>query len=140
MSSTELPCAAGSPIIGTTLPHDSSLPASVDPALAIERANRTKVLWLSFTGFTLSFAAWLMFGVLGIPIQQEFQFNDVSLAWLSAIAILNGALWRMPFGMLADRLGGKRTFIGLLLFSSMSSFLVATSASFGQLMFFAFLV
>ena len=140
MSSTELPCAAGSLMVETMLPDDSSLPMSLDPALATERTNRLKVLWLSFTGFTLSFAAWLMFGVLGIPIQQEFQFNDVSLAWLSAIAILNGALWRMPFGMLADRLGGKRTFIGLLLFSSISSFLVSTSESFGQLMFFAFLV
>jgi NNP family nitrate/nitrite transporter-like MFS transporter len=122
------------------LRFETTLSTSADPALAVERTNRTKVLWLSFTGFTLSFAAWLMFGVLGIPIQREFQFSDVSLAWLSAVAILNGALWRTPFGMLADRLGGKRTFIGLLLFSSLSSFLVATSQDFGQLLFYAFLV
>lgn len=127
-------------MVGANLSHEASLPTSVDAALASEQINRAKVLWLSFTGFTLSFAAWLMFGVLGIPIQREFQFTDVSLAWLSAIAILNGALWRMPFGVLADRLGGKRTFIGLLLFSSLSSFLVATSSNFGQLMFYAFLV
>ncbi len=113
---------------------------SVDPVEQIERANRLKVLWLSFIGFTLSFAAWLMFGVLGIPIQKELQFNDVSLAWLSAIAILNGAIWRLPFGMLADRLGGKKTFIALLLFSSASSFLVSSAVSYGQLMIFAFLV
>ena len=140
MSSSELPCAASASTLGTELSLDSTLPVSADLAQSIERTNRTKVLWLSFTGFTLSFAAWLMFGVLGIPIQKEFQFNDVSLAWLSAIAILNGALWRLPFGMLADRLGGKRTFIGLLLFSSVSSFLVSTSTSYGQLMVFAFLV
>ena len=140
MSSSELPCAASAQTLGNALPLESNLPASVDLAQAIERTNRTKVLWLSFTGFTLSFAAWLMFGELGIPIQKEFQFNDVSLAWLSAIAILNGALWRLPFGMLADRLGGKRTFIGLLLFASVSSFLVATAQNYGQLMFFAFLV
>lgn len=140
MSSTELPRAANASAVGSALSLETGLSTSADLALAIERTNRAKVLWLSFTGFTLSFAAWLMFGVLGIPIQKEFQFNDVSLAWLSAIAILNGAIWRLPFGMLADRLGGKRTFIGLLLFSSVSSFLVATSQNYGQLMFFAFLV
>ncbi len=140
MSTSELSCAANDQKLGDALPLEASLPASVDLAQAVEQSNRTKVLWLSFTGFTLSFAAWLMFGVLGIPIQKEFQFNDVSLAWLSAIAILNGALWRLPFGMLADRVGGKRTFIGLLLFASISSFLVATSQSYGELMVFAFLV
>ncbi|TXT38725.1 MAG: MFS transporter NNP family nitrate/nitrite transporter, partial [Planctomycetota bacterium] len=140
MSTSELPCAEAAGTLAAPQRFETTLPTSLDPALAIERTNRTKVLWLSFTGFTLSFAAWLMFGVLGIPIQREFQFTDVSLAWLSAIAILNGALWRMPFGVLADRLGGKRTFIGLLLFSSLSSFLVATSSNFGQLMFYAFLV
>ncbi len=113
---------------------------SVEPAEPIERANRVKVLWLSFLGFTLSFAAWLMFGVLGIPIQKEMQFNDVSLAWLSSIAILNGAIWRLPFGMLTDRFGGKRTFIALLLFASISSFLVSSAVSYGQLMVYAFLV
>ena len=112
--------------------QEPNLPAGVDPAEAIERTNRLKVLWLSFTGFTLSFAAWLLFGVLGIPIQKEFQFSDVSLAWLSAVAILNGAIWRLLFGMLADRLGGKRTFIGLLLFASLSSFLVSTATNFEQ--------
>lgn len=140
MSSTELPCAASVSALKSTLPLESNLSTSAELALAVERTNRTKVLWLSFTGFTLSFAAWLMFGVLGIPIQREFQFNDVSLAWLSAIAILNGAIWRLPFGMLADRLGGKRTFIGLLLFASVSAFLVAFAQSYGQLLLFAFLV
>lgn len=127
-------------MLGQSLPLDASTHARVELTDRVEQSNRTKVLWLSFTGFTLSFAAWLMFGVLGIPIQNEFQFNDVSLAWLSAIAILNGAIWRLPFGMLADRLGGKWTFIGLLLFASVSSFLVSSATSYGQLMVFAFLV
>src|SRR5262245_53873245 len=91
---------------------------------ANESRQRTTVLTLSLIAFTLSFAAWLMFGVLGIPIQKELELTDVQLGWLSAIAILNGAVWRLPFGMLADRIGGKATFLGLLLFASASAFLV----------------
>jgi NNP family nitrate/nitrite transporter-like MFS transporter len=140
MSSNEFSRAAGAATLGSTLPYEGLLPANTDLALALEQTNRAKVLWLSFTGFTLSFAAWLMFGVLGIPIQKQFEFSDVSLAWLSAVAILNGAVWRLPFGMLADRLGGKKTFIGLLLFSSGSAFLVSFAQSFEQLLLFAFLV
>lgn len=106
----------------------------------VEARNRQLVLWLSFIGFTLSFAAWLMFGVLGIPIQREFGLTDVQLAWLAAVAILNGAVWRLPFGMLADRWGGKACFVGLLVFSSAASFLVPFANDYGTLLIFAFLV
>ena len=105
-----------------------------------ETSARRRVLWLSFAGFTLSFAAWLMFGVLGIPIQAEFGISDISLAWLSAVAILNGAVWRLFFGMMTERRGGKIVFVGMLTLASISSFLVSSATSFPQLMFYAFLV
>lgn len=151
MSANEILPAGSAPALASAWSVESESPAQTNQALtarsaavasdtAAERTQRLTVLWLSFTGFTLSFAAWLMFGVLGIPIQQEFQISDVSLAWLAAVAILNGSLWRLPFGMLADRLGGKVTFIGLLLFASLSSFLVSSARSFEQLLWFAFFV
>lgn len=105
-----------------------------------ESRQRLAVLWLSLVAFTLSFAAWLMFGVLGIPIQREYGLSDIELGWLSAIAILNGAIWRLPLGMLADRIGGKATFLGLLVFSSFSAFLVPFARDFTTLLCVAFLV
>ncbi len=140
MPTPDMPLSETPAIATIGVPVKSGLPLGDELAAAVERTNRLKVLWLSFIGFTLSFAAWLMFGVLGIPIQKEFLFDDVSLAWLSAIAILNGAIWRLPFGMVTDRWGGKRTFIALLFFASGSSFLVSTATNFWQLMAFSFLV
>ncbi len=123
----------------------TSIAASIPPVVAQAPADpdvgkRMAVLWLSFIGFTLSFAAWLMFGVLGIPIQTEFGLSNVELGWLSAAAILNGAIWRLPFGMLADRWGGKGTFVALLFFSSAASFLVPFATGYGTLLIFAFLI
>ena len=42
------------------------------------------VLWLRFIGLALMFAAWAMFGVLGIPIRKELGLSDMQLTWLSA--------------------------------------------------------
>jgi len=106
----------------------------------IGRTERLKVLWLSFIGFALMFAAWTMFGVLGIPIQKEMGLSDVQLAWLSAIAILNGALWRLPLGMLADRYGGRVVFLNVLLLSALAAFLVTRATSYEWLMACAFFV
>lgn len=105
-----------------------------------ERVRRLRVLWLSFVGFALLFAAWTMFGVLGIPIRQEFGLTDVQLAWLTAVAILNGSIWRLPLGMMADRYGGRIIFLGTLLFSAVASFLVTRADSYGELLVYAFMV
>jgi MFS transporter, NNP family, nitrate/nitrite transporter len=87
------------------LPVVTGAAAPSENTEAIIARQRMRVLWLSFIGFALLFAAWTMFGVLGIPIRNEFGLTDMQLAWLSAIAILNGALWRLPLGVLADRTG-----------------------------------
>jgi len=107
---------------------------------ATERKQRLEVLTLSTLGFTLMFAVWLMFGVLGIPIRKEFGLSDVQLSWLSAVAILNGAIWRLITGILADRLGGRVVFISMLFLTSIPAFLVAHATSYAVLLVYAFLV
>lgn len=99
---------------------------------------RTRVLALSTVGFTLMFAVWLMFGVLGVPIRDEFGLTDVELSWLTATAILNGALWRLPAGLLTDRFGGRRVFIAMLLATAVPTFLVSQASSFTMLLVVAF--
>ena len=53
---------------------------------------------LSTISFTLMFAVWLMFGVLSVPIQKEFGLTDAQVAWILAVAILNGSIWRLLLG------------------------------------------
>jgi len=85
------------------------------------------------------FAVWLMFGVLGIPIRKEFGLTDVQLAWLSAVAILNGSLWRLPAGILTDRVGGRIVFIVMLAVTAVPTYLVSRAGSYTALLLFAFL-
>ncbi|MFU8872766.1 MFS transporter [Micromonospora sp. SL4-19] len=98
-----------------------------------------RVLVLSSAGFTLMFAVWLMFGVLGIPIRSELGLTDVQLSWLSSVAILNGAAWRLFGGVLADRLGGRVVFTALLLFTAIPTYLVSQAGSYEALLLYAFL-
>jgi MFS transporter, NNP family, nitrate/nitrite transporter len=102
--------------------------------------GRTSVLVWSTLGFTLMFAVWLMFGVLGIPIREEFGLSDVQLAWITAVAVLNGAIWRLPAGIAADRWGGKHVFIGMLLLTAIPAYLVSQATSYESLLLYAFLV
>jgi MFS transporter, NNP family, nitrate/nitrite transporter len=100
----------------------------------------TRVLWLSTTGFTLMFAVWLMFGILGKPIQQEFGLTEVELSWIVAAAALNGSLWRLPTGMVTDRIGGRKVMTFLLAATAVPAFLVSRADSYAMVLVLAFFV
>lgn len=105
-----------------------------------DTAGALRVLTLSTTAFTLLFAVWLMFAVIGIPIQKELGLTDVQFFWLGAIAILSGSIWRLAFGIITDRVGGKAMFTGLLLFTAIPTYFVSQATSFTELMVLAVLV
>lgn len=109
-------------------------------AIDADPIPRRRVLVASTSAFTLLFAAWLMFGVLGLPIRREFALDGVQVAWLGALAVLNGSLWRLPLGLLADRVGGKAVFVALLLATSVACILLSHAASYAGLVVCALLV
>ncbi|MBT9257424.1 NarK/NasA family nitrate transporter [Phycicoccus sp. MAQZ13P-2] len=111
-----------------------------DVAHPVGAPGARRVLVLSSAAFTLMFAAWLMFGILGVPIQKELGLSDPELAWVSAVAVLNGSLWRLPAGMLTDRFGGRRVMTVLLLATAVPAWFVAHAQSYGALLALAFLV
>jgi NNP family nitrate/nitrite transporter-like MFS transporter len=115
-------------------------PSQLDTAGPAERSARMRVLVISTITFTLMFAVWLMFGILGIPIRAEFGLTDVQLAWLTAVAVLNGSIWRLPAGIAADRWGGRRVMAAMLFATAIPSFLIAYVGGYGILLFLAFLV
>ncbi len=85
----------------------SSSPAGAGKAKLDARSTvpTPAVLVLSTVAFTLQFAVWLMFGVLGVPIQKEMGLTNIELGWLGAMAVLAGVLPRLLFWHL-DRLMG----------------------------------
>ncbi len=105
-----------------------------------ERTQRNAVLTLSTFAFTVMFAVWLMFGILAIPIRKEFHLTEVQFGWLTAIAILNGSLWRLLFGILTDRFGGRLVLSVLVALTAIPAFLVSRAQSFNELLIYALLV
>ena len=109
----------------------------MSPALPVapaESQGRWYVLAFSTIAFTLLFGVWTMLGVLSKPIQQSLHLTDGQVEWLIAAAIFAGALPRLAFGMLADSLGGRRVYIGLLLFCAIPTYLFSLATTFPHLL------
>lgn len=114
-------------------------------------ALRQRVLWLATTAFTVMFAAWLMLGVLGLEMKKDTALmlgdaaTDMSpeeikvsvqerFEWLLAVAILSGSLFRLNFGIWADRFGGRNMMILLLLISAVPTYWLAHATTYAELL------
>ena len=102
--------------------------------MASESSRRLRVMWISTAAFTLQFAVWLMFGVLGVPIQKELGLSDTELAWLGATAVLAGALPRLAFGVWTDLYGGRLVMTLLLLAMVPATYWVSQATSYTELL------
>src|SRR5690606_300558 len=65
--------------------------------------------------FTVCFAVWMMFAVIGIPIKDELGLNETQFGLLAATPVLTGSLSRLPLGIWTDRYGGRVVFFALML-------------------------
>jgi MFS transporter, NNP family, nitrate/nitrite transporter len=110
-------------------------------AISEEPAHgRYRVLTTSTFAFTLMFAVWLQFGILGLPIKKEFGLSDTAFYWLTALPVLNGAIWRLWTGVLADRWGGRAVMTALLLMAAVPTYLLAGTHNATMLFVLAFLI
>lgn len=83
--------------------------------MAPVRSQQISVLSMSTLAFTVCFAVWVMFSIVGIPVKALLQLNETQFGLLVAIPILTGSLVRLPLGMLTDRHGGRIVFFLLML-------------------------
>lgn len=66
--------------------------------------------------FDVSFMAWVLLGPLAPFLREELGLSATQQGLLTAIPLLGGSLFRPVFGMLGDRLGGRRVaLIGMAL-------------------------
>ncbi len=79
------------------------------------RTKQVSVVFASTFAFTVCFAVWMMFAVIGIPIKQMLELNETQFGLLAAMPVLTGSLIRVPLGMLTDRYGGRIVFLVLML-------------------------
>lgn len=114
-----------------TQPANAPLPT---PALT---ADARRVVTWSTLGFTLMFAVWVMFSIVALPIRKQLGLTDAQFTLLTAIPVLTGSLLRLPAGLLADRLGGKKMFLTVTLVTAAFSLALSFAQAYDTLLVLA---
>jgi len=100
--------------------------------MASKQMKQLLVVTMSTLAFTLCFAVWMMFAVIGVPIKELLALNDTQFGLLVATPVLTGSLVRLPLGLLTDRFGGRVVFFFLMLSTVLPIYLVGEAATYWQ--------
>jgi MFS transporter, NNP family, nitrate/nitrite transporter len=82
------------------------------------KTEQTTALALSSFAFTVCFAIWTIFSIIGVQIQKDMGLTDTQFSLLIGTPILTGSLVRLFFGIWADQYGGRPIFMAIMLSSA----------------------
>ena len=80
------------------------------PARTVSAADQRRALWFSTIAFTVCFAVWTIFAIIGIRIKEDLGLNDTQFGLLVGTPILTGSLIRLMLGIWSDQYGGRVVF------------------------------
>jgi len=104
------------------------------------KSKAGQVLASSTISFTVCFAIWMMFAVLGIPIKTMLGLNETQFGLLAAMPVLSGSLVRVPLGIWCDKYGGRIVFFLLILAAVIPIYLIGKATAYWQFLVLGLLV
>jgi len=96
------------------------------------RRKQWSVAISSTLAFTVCFAVWMMFGVVGIPVREALSLSNTQFGILTAVPVLTGSLIRVPLGMWTDKFGGRIVLFVLMLSTVVPIWLISYATEYWQ--------
>src|SRR5450756_3035682 len=97
-------------------------------------AGQSRALWMSTIAFTVCFAVWTIFAIIGIQIKQELGLNETQFGLLVGTPILTGSLVRIFLGIWTDQYGGRVVFTLTMLAAAIATFLLSWATTYPQML------
>ncbi|MBX3521153.1 MAG: MFS transporter [Xanthobacteraceae bacterium] len=104
------------------------MPAKAETALKGQRA----ALWMSTVAFTVCFAVWTIFAIIGISIKQQLGLSETQFGLLVGTPILTGSLIRIALGVWADQYGGRIVYTATMLAAAVATYLLTWATTYPQ--------
>jgi NNP family nitrate/nitrite transporter-like MFS transporter len=93
-----------------------------------------QILSVSTIAFTVCFAVWTIFAIIGIRIGKELGLNETEFGLMVGTPILTGSLSRIALGIWADRYGGRVVFTITMLAAAMATYLLTYAHTYPQML------
>src|SRR5215471_10108175 len=109
-------------------------PASIAPV------GQASALWMSTLSFTVCFAVWTIFSIIGVQIKNDLGLNETQFGLLVGTPILSGSLIRIFLGIWTDQYGGRRVFTVVMLAAAVATYCLTWAKTYPQFLLAALFV
>ena len=92
----------------------------------VTQQQQTRALITSTLAFTVCFAVWTIFSIIGLKIKQDLGLNDTQFGILVATPILTGSLSRIFLGIWTDQYGGRTVYTAVMALTSVAVWMLST--------------
>lgn len=95
---------------------------------------QSRALWMSTIAFTVCFAVWTIFSIIGIRIKDELGLTETQFGLLVGTPILTGSLVRLVLGIWTDRFGGRLVYTATMLSAATATVLLGFATTYTQVL------
>ena len=96
----------------------------------VSTSQQNQMLGMSTFAFTICFAVWTIFSIIGVQIKQDLGLSDSQFGILVATPILTGSLSRIFLGIWTDQYGGRIVFTAVMLITAIATWLLSTVSTY----------
>lgn len=93
-----------------------------------------RALGLSTAAFTVCFAVWTIFSIIGIQIKDQLGLSETQFGLLVGMPILTGSLVRIVLGIATDRIGGRAVYTLTMLAAAAATLLLSWATTYPQML------
>jgi NNP family nitrate/nitrite transporter-like MFS transporter len=93
-----------------------------------------RALTMSTVAFTVCFAVWTIFSIVGVRIKDDLGLSETQFGLLVGMPILTGSLVRMLLGIWTDRYGGRLVYTATMLAAAVATFLLSRAETYPQML------
>ena len=101
---------------------------------AADLVRNNRALTLSTIAFTVCFAVWTIFSIIGVSLKDQLGLSETQFGLLVGTPVLTGSLVRMVLGIWTDRKGGRLVYTLTMLAAAVATFLLAFAQTYEQLL------
>ena len=95
---------------------------------------------MSTIAFTVCFAVWTIFAIIGIQIKQDLGLNETQFGLLVGTPILSGSLIRIALGVWSDQYGGRIVYTAVMLAAAIATYFLTWASTYPQFLVAALFV
>ncbi|PYE86717.1 MFS transporter [Phyllobacterium leguminum] len=100
----------------------------------VSAGEPAKALWISTFAFTVCFAVWTIFAIIGVRIKQDLGLTEAQFGLLVGTPILTGSVIRIVLGIWTNRYGGRLLYTLTMLTAAVATFLLSYATTYTQML------